>query len=482
MSKIKHFFIASFVLIIFVFSSCTSISSETKKTNDNLAIPEDFSEISGLWFGDLKIQGQTLRLAFIIDKNPFDYNRVLFYFISVDQGGTSVVGSSLQKKDDEWVLYFEDANVKCNFKVVDKDNLAGKFWQNGLTLNLSLKRASRPDTPEPPFDYESIDVSFKNEIDNIDLYGTLTIPSNLALSKNGKLPCIIFITGSGAQDRDENMYEHKPFFLLSDYFTKVGFATLRMDDRGIGYSSELFTNSTSLDFANDIISAVKFAESQTKIDADRIGLCGHSEGGLIAFIVGATIPDKISFIISLAGPGQRGKELLLTQQILIAKAYGISEKDIEKGNKLNEELFDTIILHKNEKDTESLEKDLINTLNKHSIPKSQQKLLLAQLLNPWFRFFIACDPKDYLKDVKAHVLAVNGELDLQVYYKDNLSQIEKTLKQNGNYNVLTKSFPGLNHLFQPAKTGNPSEYMFIEQTFSKEVMEFIKLWLLELNK
>lgn len=482
MNKRKYFSFSLIILIIFVFSSCASISSETKKTSDSLAIPEGFSEISGLWFGDLKVQGQTLRLAFIIDKNPFDYNSVLFYFISVDQHGATAVGSSLQKKDNEWILYFKDANVKCNFKVIDKDNLSGKYSQNGFTFDLKLKRASRPDTPTPPFDYESLDISFKNEIDNIELYGTLTIPSNMTLSKNGKFPCIIFITGSGAQNRDENIYEHKPFFVLSDYFTKAGFATLRIDDRGIGYNRELFTNSTSLDFANDIISAVKFVESQTKIDTDRIGLCGHSEGGLIAFIVGAKIPDKISFIISLAGPGQRGKELLLTQQRLIAKAEGISEKDIEKGNKLNEELFDIIILHKNEKDTESLEKDLINTLNKHNIPKSQQEVVLEQLLNPWFRFFIACDPADYLKDVKAHVLAVNGELDLQVYYKDNLSLIERNLKQNGNYNVLTKSFPGLNHLFQPAKTGNPSEYMFIEQTFSKDVMEFIKLWLLELNK
>ena len=345
---------------------------------------------------------------------------------------------------------------------------------------IEKEKLVRPQEPTKPYSYFSEDITFENKKAGIILAGTLTLPKN-----EGVFPVVILISGSGPQNRDEELLGHKPFLVLSDYLTKNGIAVLRYDDRGTALSKGDFKTATSADFATDVESAITYLKTRKEINKKKIGLMGHSEGGLIAPMVACKSKD-VAFIVLLAGTGIQGDQILLLQQRLIGKASEVSDEDLQKNELLNRKAFD--IVNKSNS-IEQLNIDLTNfikqsLLDNKNTEKSKGmseddfvKLQVKQIANPWMQYFIKYNPAPTLEKVKCPVLAINGGKDLQVPPKENLEVIKKALAKGGNKKVTTKEFPNLNHLFQECKTGSPDEYATIEQTFSPIALTEIFKWI-----
>jgi pimeloyl-ACP methyl ester carboxylesterase len=283
---------------------------------------------------------------------------------------------------------------------------------------------------------------------------------------------VLLVPGSGPHDRDETLLGHKVFLVLADYLTRKGIVVLRVDDRGVGKSTGQFANATTADLATDAEAGVAYLKTLSEVDPHKVGVIGHSEGGLIAPMVAARNAD-VAFIVMMAGPGVAGDEILLEQGLLKSEAAGASPAAAEKAAASRREL---LLLVKQEKDNALLEKELREKLA--GLPEAQINAQIKQLTSPWFRYFIAYDPAAALQKVKCPVLALNGEKDLQVPPKQNLPAIRKALQEGGNQHVEIDELPGLNHLFQTAKTGAPSEYGEIEETMSPVAMEKIATWIL----
>ncbi len=369
----------------------------------------------------------------------------------------------------------------------------GDFKQGPATIPLTLKKTEkvsevkRTQMPKGPFPYQEIEVAYPNKAaEGVKLAGTLTLPKG-----DGPFPVVVLISGSGAQDRDETLLGHKPFLVLADHLTRRGIGVLRFDDRGTAKSTGDHNAATSADFATDVQAGVEYLKTRKDVDGKRIGLMGHSEGGLIAPMVAANNLDDIAFIVLLAGPGVPGDEILIEQSALIQKAMGAKPEAIAKNTVDAKKLY---ALMRTETDPAKL-KVAIDAIVKESIAamgEAERKALgenpelaasanLKKLQSPWFRYFLTYDPRPTLAKVKCPVLAINGELDLQVPPRQNLPVIEATLKAAGNSKVTIKELKGLNHLFQPTKTGAPSEYAAIEETFSPEALKVIGDWIVELK-
>jgi len=315
----------------------------------------------------------------------------------------------------------------------------------------------RPQEPTKPFSYHSEDVRFQNRKANITLAGTLTLPTT-----SGNYPVVILISGQGPHNRDEETYGHKPFLIIADYLTKKGIAVLRFDDRGIGQSSGDFTSATSLDFVTDIESAVSYLKSRKEIDKNKIGLIGHSEGGLIAPIVAAKSQD-VAFIVLLAGMGLPGDKLMLMHEELIERAMGVPEAEIQKSKNF---IADISKLLSKSKDPQIFKADLVEYAkqNFENIPTyikppemTKEEYISAQIdrfSSPWWQFVLRYNPATSLEKVTCPVLALNGEKDLQVPSKENLAAISNALKNGNNENVTIKELPNLNHFFRNAKQGH----------------------------
>lgn len=371
----------------------------------------------------------------------------------------------------------------------DGNTLTGTWTQGGGSLPLTLKRQDkapeirRPQTPKAPFPYRAEEVEYVNRAANLRLGGTLTLPKG-----NGPFPAALLITGSGAQDRDETLFNHKPFAVIADSLTRRGIAVLRVDDRGVGKSTGDFAKATSRDFATDVRAGVAYLKTRHEINKTKIGLIGHSEGGLIAPMVAAQAPRDVAFIVLLAGPGVPGDQILVEQGALIARAGGAPQSAIARGRAGQKAAYAIL---RTEPDPARAEAKLI-VLNKQAIaklneaerktigdPDAAAKNATKMLLSPWFRFFLTYDPAPTLKRVRCPVLALNGGLDLQVPPKQNLPALARALRAGGNKQVTLRELPGLNHLFQPTKTGSPAEYGRIEQTFSPEALRILGDWVVQ---
>jgi fermentation-respiration switch protein FrsA (DUF1100 family) len=449
------------------------------------ALAAHAQDIVGSWNGSLKIGGGQLRVVLNISKTDAGYTSTLD---SPDQGAKGIPVSKTNFENGKLNIEISAAGITYSADF-QNDAFVGTFKQGGQEFPLTLSKgevttepSKRPQEPQKPYPYNSEEVTFENVKAQITLAGTLTLPS-----QKGTFPAVILISGSGPQNRDEEILGHKPFLVIADYLTRHGIAVLRFDDRGVGQSKGVFKGATSADFASDVESAVAYL--RTRQDIRQIGLMGHSEGGLIAPMVAATNPN-VAFIVLLAGTGIRGDKLLLMQQELIARANGESENDIALGKKVNEKAFDLIV---KSTDSEQLKNDLTAYLAQAlkenptiKPPGVSDEVFIAQEVttstNPWFRYFMKYDPVSNLKKVKCPVLALNGEKDLQVPAKENLSAIERTLKESGNVAVTTKMYAGLNHLFQECKTGSPAEYPTISQTFSPAVMADFTRWINQQTK
>jgi len=441
-------------------------------------------DITGPWYGALKVQGIQLRLVFNITKTADGYSSTMD---SPDQGAKGVPVTSTTFENSK--LRIEIANPGIEYTGELKENvITGTLKQSGLTFPLDLSRNKiesviivRPQDPVKPYPYYSEEVKFKNQAADVVLAGTLTLPQ-----KEGKFPAVVLITGSGAQNRNEEILGHKPFLVLADHLTRNGIAVLRYDDRGIAQSTGDFSKATSSDFASDVEAAISYLKTRKEINKKKIGLIGHSEGGIIAPMVASKSKD-VHFIVLLAGTGIPGYQILLMQQELIARASGISESEIQKSKEINKEAFDIVIKSDN---AENLKIELTKFLEDKSAkdPDAEKpagmsqvdhiKAQVAQMTSPWMFYFLKYDPATALTKVTCPVLAANGSKDLQVSPKENLDAIKNALKKGGNKKVTIIEFPDLNHLFQECKTGSPDEYSKIEQTFSPKAMDEITKWIL----
>ncbi len=440
-------------------------------------------DISGQWFGVLAVQGTQLRLGFNIAKSPTGYSSTLD---SPDQGAKGIPTTSTTF-DNSTLKLSVDALQLSYTGELKGDSLVGTFKQGMLSVPMNLSRkevgkkvVTKPQEPTKPYPYYSEEVTFTNPKASISLTGTLTLPK-----KDGTFPAVILITGSGPQNRDEELLGHKPFLVLSDYLTRNGIAVLRYDDRGTAKSTGDFNTATSLDFATDVEAALAYLQSRKEINHKKIGLVGHSEGGLIAPIV-AQKSKAVSYIVLLAGPGIPGDQLLLMQQELIGRASGISEADLQKAKEVNKKAF-AIITQSTHADSLkiALTNQLKSSLQNRPAGMTEEAYLnaqVSQLTSPWMTNFLRYDPAPVLEKVTCPVLALNGEKDLQVPATADLTAIRKALEKGGNKNVTTNQLAGLNHLFQECKTGSPNEYALIEQTFSPVALSEITIWIQQQTK
>lgn len=350
----------------------------------------------------------------------------------------------------------------------------GEWRQGGAAFPLSMARTGaparlvRPQTPQAPFPYRQEEVAYTNSQDGTKLAGTLTRPQGA-----GPFPAVLLITGSGQQDRDETLFGHKPFWLIADYLTRRGFAVLRVDDRGIGGSTGNPATATTIDFAGDVEAGFDFLRKQPGIDPKRVGLLGHSEGGVIAPVVAARRPE-VAFLVLLAASGERGDRIVNEQVRGIQRRLGKPAAEAERGVKLQEALYATL---RATPDPQAAAPKLRALLAPELKDPQQLEAQVSALNSPWFRTFIDLDPQAYLARVKAPVLALNGERDTQVIASRNLPVIARVLKANGNRDVTTRVIPGANHLFQPAQTGTVEEYAAIETTMTPQALEVIATWL-----
>jgi uncharacterized protein len=337
----------------------------------------------------------------------------------------------------------------------------------------------RPQDPVKPYPYKEIEVSYENPVGGFKLGGTLTVPQG-----KGPFPAVLLITGSGQQNRNEELMGHKPFLVISDYLTRRGIAVLRVDDRGIGKSGGNFAASTTADFITDVQAGVAFLRTRSEIDPARIGLAGHSEGGVIAPAVAAADP-KLAFIVLLAGTGVPGEALLLAQQYAISKASGLPEAAIKSAAAINKKLMDIVVASKSaESCAGELKKALADDTAKQAgadpkVIAEATKNAVATLNSPWMRYFLKYDPAPALTRVKCPVLALNGTKDRQVPADQNLPAIAAALTKGGNKDFKTVRLNGLNHLFQTCTTGAPFEYSLIEETFAPAALKAMGDWIVE---
>ena len=438
-------------------------------------------KVDGIWQGELNVSGIEFTIVFYISEEP-------------DGTLTAAMENLYQRMEEIPVdaVVFEEGNLSLRIKSVllegklreDGLSIDGEWKQGGQSLPLVLRRVdkapelNRPQEPVKPYPYGEEQVIYWNEHAGIEIAGTLTLPR-----PEGPFPAVLLISGSGGQDRDSMELGHKPFLVLSDYLTRLGIAVLRVDDRGVGESTGDFAQVTSGDFAGDVLAGVEYLKSREDINPKKIGLIGHSEGGIIAPMVATQSPD-VAFIVMMAGTSLNGEEILYLQGALLARANGAKDDTIAKLRLLQERIY---TLLKQETDDEAAAEKLRVILENAQLQlgeEEKQKMLFSaymKIINiiPWYRHLLISDPKPTLMKVQCPVLAINGDKDLQVPSEENLHAIEEALKAGGNKDYTVKELPDLNHLFQTAETGALSEYGKIEETISPSALDAIADWLLE---
>ncbi len=433
-----------------------------------------------LWTGKINAIIQNLDIAIF----ELDNGEVLLD--SVSQKASGFVGRLT--RDGQHVLISLPA-LDAQFNGTEDgvaQTLTGKWKQGLVSLDLVLVKSEshqpvplrRPQTPQPPFPYQVREVEFRNEKANLKFAGTLTVPREAE-----RVPAVVLISGSGPQDRDETIAEHRPFAVLADHLTRAGVAVLRFDDRGVGGSEGDFSEATTLDFASDVQAAVDFLRGQSEIDAHRIALCGHSEGGLVAPLVAVDDP-QLACIVLMAGSGVNGAAILASQTRLILEQADTPPELLQRQVAMQKAIIEVAMqspLPTIEEYKSELEKKLNAQLSELEGTARDQFVegVSAQFLSPWFQFFLKHEPAEVLTRVRCPVLVICGEKDLQVDPQLNLPAIEGALVKGGNADFKIQVLPSLNHLFQTSTTGAISEYGEIEETIAPIALDAITHWLVE---
>ena len=452
-----------------------------------LGISASYAEdrATGHWEGHIEIPGQPIAVKVNLAIDESDWNGTID-IPAQGAKGLPLSGIHVAEADEGMRVTFSIRGVPGNptFDGTLQDGVInGTFSQGGVTFGFRLSREIvsgpvRPQEPKPPFPYQIEEVEFQNG--DINLAGTLTVPQG-----DGPFPVVLLISGSGLQDRDETVFEHKPFWVLADHLSRAGIAVLRVDDPGIGKSAPHPEPPTTADFATDVEAGVTFLKRDDRIGT--VGLIGHSEGGIIAAIV-ASRRDDISFVVLMAGPGVPGAELLLKQNERIFDGMGIVGERKETLLTLLDRLFTTLTSDMTEDEMRQQVDEIVRKqFEINGVPPAQQdetqvQAAVEQVLNPWMRYFLAFDPRPALEATRVPVLALNGELDVQVDAEQNLTAIDAALEKGGNHNVTLHRLPKHNHLFQRAKTGLVNEYAVIEETLSPEVLDLIRDWVVSVTQ
>lgn len=440
--------------------------------------------IKGSWNGTLQIPGGPMNVIFNMDQEGGIYQA------SMDIPAQKVKGlkaSSVLLEDKKVTIKLDMIQSVYVGEVASDTTINGEWQQNGFKFPLNLTTGatvktvlSRPQTPKPPMPYQQKEVIFENKKAGIFLTGTLTVPEG-----DGQFPAVVLVSGSGPQDRDSELFGHKPFVVIADHLSRNGIAVLRYDDRGVGTSTGDFAKATTFDFAEDAEAALAYLRKEEKIYSDKVGLIGHSEGGLVGPIV-AYGGNRPAFLVLLAAPAMEIDELMLEQARLLGEASGTSPEIIRLQVETNARVFALMKAHP--QDENSLKKIAAifagqlttlakGTLSEESIRK-QAEQIARQTASPWFTTFINIKPKKYLESITGPVLALNGSKDLQIPAKQNLQGIREILGTNKKVTLTAQELPGLNHLFQTANTGSVSEYGEIEETFSPAALKIISDWIL----
>jgi len=464
------------ILIILLFNEVSLCQH-----NDAIVNPEELQFIIGNWAGT--INAGVRKFTFVL-KFWIDDGKVLKGTLgSPEQDLKDIPVNEIIIKDDSLKLDISSIQRKYYGLINKNENVInGLYIRDGqMNFPLILNRVEsevilkRPQIPVKPYPYKEEEITFTNMIDGTRLAGTLTIP-------DGKppFPAVILISGSGAQDRDESEFGHKPFLVIADHLSRNGVAVLRYDDRGVGGSSGDHLNATSDVNSEDVIYAAEILKSRKDINKRKIGLIGHSEGGLIASIV-ANRYSQIAFIILLGAPGQSIDEILYQQNEMIRKAEGASESVIRQYNSIQKQIF-TIIKEEPDDSLATEKLRSVYTANRYQLLSQEQKKIIDErindLLTSYFRDIIKCDPSPFLQKVKCPVLAITGEKDLQASPKENLAAMEEALKSGENKHYKLIELPGINHMMQTCKKGTISEYSEIEETISPLVLNTISEWTL----
>ncbi|MEL6923304.1 MAG: alpha/beta fold hydrolase [Bacteroidota bacterium] len=459
--------------------------SAMKKEVTAVIQSDQVDKVSGDWNGVLNVMGTELPLIIHVSAD----GKVLS--ATMDSPNQNAAGIPVKE------VFYKDGSFEFKIPAMgihyvgkpdgDFANIEGKFNQMGQNFDLTLskkkiviEKPKRPQEPKAPFPYHTEDVSYENPAAGNTLAATLSLPDQA-----GPHPVVILISGSGPQNRDEELLGHKPFLVIADHLTRQGIGVLRFDDRGVGQSTGNFQAATSADFATDVMAGVNYLKTRKDIQHDQIGLVGHSEGGLIAPMV-ASQSDDVAFIVLLAGPGVDGAAILQLQSKLLGKAAGRTEKQIDANDKI---LTKAIELIRTESDAATL-KSKMTTLMENAydeMDKADQEEIgskdafvsgqINALATPWFQYFLTYDPQPALEKTKCPVLAINGEKDLQVDPDQNLPAIEMALKKGGNDRYTIKELEGLNHLFQSTETGDSNEYGKLEETFSPVALKLVSDWI-----
>ena len=446
--------------------------------------------ITGSWQGTLAAGAQKLKIVFHIKTDSGHSYKSSFD--SPDQGATGIPCSETRVNGDSVEMQIKMINGGYRGKWDGKNSISGYYFQNGMHFPVNLIRGSdsvivriRPQTPKPPFPYNSEVLGYDDPLSGIHYSGTLTYPKSGA-----PFPAAMLITGSGQQDRDESIAGHKPFAVIADYLSRRGYAVLRVDDRGIGSSTGDLSKATSLDFAKDVEAGIHQLQNRKDIDQKRIGLIGHSEGGMIAAIV-ASENSSLDFIIMLAGPGLKGSELLSLQVEAIAESQGAGVETAAALKRQRSVLMQAL-LSSSDSSIQMREawKSYLswkaNTnpaivsalgLSDETISRNQLQEQLQQMNNPWMIYFLKTDPAIFISKLHCKVLALNGSRDIQVAPDQNLAAINIALKKSSAKIYSTEKIPGLNHLFQHCKTCTVQEYGQLEETFAPEALQIMGDWL-----
>lgn len=434
--------------------------------------------ITGSWAGKLNFGGASLNLIFNISSTDSGYKATLD---SPDQNAKGIPVSVVTFVDSLLTVKVNMLGASFSGRLVGEDKIIGTFVQGAASISLELTPQKtdkttriRPQEPKAPFPYKTEDVIFENKNAGIKLAGTLTIPE-----KGTNFPAVILVTGSGAQNRDEEIMDHKPFLVIADYLTRNGIAVLRYDDRGVAQSEGDFASATTIDLANDAVVAFDYLMSRNDINHKNIGLIGHSEGGAIAFI-NAAKNDKIAFIITLAAPGVQGKEIIAQQAEILMINSGANRNIVEREMPILRARYDLLCQNKS---IETLRAELRVDIEKgipvdklaDTVVQKQINAGVESMTSAWYIGFLKYNPTQDLCKIKCPIFALNGDKDVQVNADINLSAIKQSVKSNAT----VKKYPNLNHLFQHANpSGNPLDYGSIEETISPEVLSDIASWIL----
>lgn len=410
------------ILTIFLLLASFAVRAQVQPT----------TELVGSWSGKLEVGVMSLTLVLNVEQAD---GYVIVTFDSPDQGAKGIGAYKEYLSDDSIAVKVE--HLGMNYRARLKEGkLDGTFKQNGLSMPLVLTRGvpemKRPQNPKPPYPYMTEEVTFRNEADSATLAGTLTYPVGFNAKLKRKPPVVLLISGSGQQNRDEELMGHSPFLVIADYLARQGIASLRYDDRATFASvGGDVVNATTEDFMRDAAAGIAFLRQKKAFG--KVGCVGHSEGGCIAFLLGSK--KKIDFVVSMAGPGVKGDTLSAEQYNRIMKNWGMPA----------------------------------------NMTVSQLRQNLALQPNPWLQWFMDYDPSDDIRNTRCPVFALNGDLDCQVISSQNLTAIRKLLPSSKKN--LIKEYPSLNHLFQHCTTGDVNEYREIEETISPEVLQDIAQWI-----